>query len=89
VRGHPPGVRNGLLRRWPAACSEWTCRPACFRPPRRHAPAAVLAAGDAAVLPLRDQVADLTLAAHMLYHVPDPQTAVGELRRVTRRAGRC
>jgi SAM-dependent methyltransferase len=54
---------------------------------RRHAPAAWLTAGDAAVLPLRDRAADLTLAAHMLYHVPDPRAAVRELRRVTRPGG--
>jgi SAM-dependent methyltransferase len=32
--------------------------------------------------------ADLTLAMHMLYHVPDPVLAVRELRRVTRPGGR-
>ncbi len=54
---------------------------------RRHAPAASLTAGDAAALPLRDRAADLTLAAHMLYHVADPRAAVRELRRVTRPGG--
>jgi SAM-dependent methyltransferase len=54
---------------------------------RRHAPAAALTAGDAAALPLRDHAVSLTLAAHMLYHVPDPDAAVGELRRVTRPGG--
>jgi SAM-dependent methyltransferase len=50
--------------------------------------AAALVAGDAAALPLRDGSADLTLAMHMLYHVPDPAAAVRELRRVTRPRGR-
>jgi SAM-dependent methyltransferase len=54
---------------------------------RRRAPAAALAAGDAAALPVRDQAASLTLAAHMLYHVPGLHVAVGELRRVTRPDG--
>ena len=54
---------------------------------RRRAPAAALAAADAAALPVREHAASLTLAAHMLYHVPDPRAAVGELRRVTRPAG--
>jgi SAM-dependent methyltransferase len=55
---------------------------------RNRAPAAVLAAGDAAALPLRDEASGLTLAMHMLYHVPDPRAAVRELRRTTRRGGR-
>lgn len=44
--------------------------------------------GDAQGLPLADAVADLTLAMHVLYHVPGKQTAVGELRRVTKPTGR-
>jgi SAM-dependent methyltransferase len=47
-----------------------------------------LAGGDATALPLRDRAADLTLAAHMLYHVPEPADALRELRRVTRPGGR-
>lgn len=54
---------------------------------RRHAPAAAVTAGDAAALPLRDHAVSLTLAAHMLYHVPDPHAAVRELRRITRPGG--
>ncbi len=51
------------------------------------APGARLAVGDAAALPLACGVADVTLAPHMLYHVPDPRAAVAELRRVTRPGG--
>jgi ubiquinone/menaquinone biosynthesis C-methylase UbiE len=47
-----------------------------------------LIAADATALPLPDGSADLTLAMHMLYHVPDPLQAVRELRRVTRPGGR-
>ena len=54
---------------------------------RRRAPAAALTAGDAAALPMRDHAAILTLAAHMLYHVPDLRAAIKELRRVTRPDG--
>lgn len=55
---------------------------------RGRAPSAALLAADVSALPLADGVADLTLAMHMLYHVPDPLLAVRELRRVTRRGGR-
>jgi SAM-dependent methyltransferase len=54
---------------------------------RSRAPYAILAAGDAAALPLRDGVSDLTLAAHMLYHLPQPAAAIRELRRITRPGG--
>lgn len=54
---------------------------------RSRAPAAILAAGDAASLPLRDEVSDLTLAVHMLYHLPRPPAAVRELHRITRPGG--
>jgi ubiquinone/menaquinone biosynthesis C-methylase UbiE len=47
-----------------------------------------LACADATALPLRGGAADLTLAAHMLYHVPEPADALRELRRVTRPGGR-
>jgi SAM-dependent methyltransferase len=59
-----------------------------LRAARNRAPAAGLLAGDADALPLRDGACDLTLAMHMLYHVPGPLAAVRELRRVTRRDGR-
>jgi ubiquinone/menaquinone biosynthesis C-methylase UbiE len=52
------------------------------------APPVTLVNADATALPLRDGAADLTLAAHMLYHVPDPAEALAELRRVTRKGGR-
>jgi ubiquinone/menaquinone biosynthesis C-methylase UbiE len=49
---------------------------------------AALANADVSVLPLRDSTADLVLAPHMLYHVPDPAAGLRELRRVTRPGGR-
>jgi len=54
---------------------------------RGRAPGASLVAGDAAALPLRDNASGLTLAMHMLYHVPEPLAAVRELRRITHPAG--
>ena len=38
--------------------------------------------GDAERLPVRDGAADVALAMHMLYHVPDIPRAIAELRRV-------
>lgn len=55
---------------------------------RGQSPGAGLAVGDAVALPLRDGAADLTLAMHMLYHLPDPAAAIAELRRVTKPGGR-
>lgn len=53
----------------------------------RAASSARLIIGDAAALPVRDVAADVCLAMHMLYHVPDPLAAVRELRRITRPGG--
>ncbi len=50
--------------------------------------AVALAAADASVLPLRDGTVGFALAAHMLYHVPEPAGALRELARVTRPGGR-
>lgn len=48
-----------------------------------------LVAGDAVALPFSQGSFDVVLAAHMLYHVTDRQTAVLELRRVLAACGRC
>jgi SAM-dependent methyltransferase len=55
---------------------------------RSRAPRAALLVADAAALPVRDGATGLTLAMHMLYHVPEPDRAVRELRRITRPGGR-
>jgi SAM-dependent methyltransferase len=55
---------------------------------RRRAPAARLLEADAGLIPLATGSSELTLAAHMLYHMPDPQATSRELRRVTRPGGR-
>lgn len=54
---------------------------------RAQSPTAGFAVGDAATLPLRTGAVDVTLAMHMLYHLPDPAAAVAELRRVTKPGG--
>jgi SAM-dependent methyltransferase len=53
----------------------------------QRAQAAALISADAARLPLADRAAHVALAMHMLYHVPDRQAAVRELRRITRPDG--
>lgn len=45
------------------------------------------AVADVTRLPLPDGSADAALAMHMLYHVPDPDAALAELRRVLRPGG--
>lgn len=55
---------------------------------RTAAPGATVLRGDAARLPLADGCAEVTLAPHMLYHVPDALSAITELRRVTKPGGR-
>ena len=48
-----------------------------------------LVCGDAQQIPFADGAFDVVLAPHMLYHVPDREAAARELRRITRRGGRC
>lgn len=45
--------------------------------------------GDVRQLPVRTAAFDVVLAPHMLYHVDDRRSAVGELRRALRPGGRC
>ena len=51
------------------------------------APVPPLVNADAEGLPFADAAADVVLAMHMLYHVPDIPQAVAELRRVLRPGG--
>lgn len=44
---------------------------------------------DAQQIPFADDSFDVVIANHMLYHVPDVDTALAEIRRVLRPAGRC
>lgn len=44
---------------------------------------------DVAALPVCDGAVDVVLAVHMLYHVPDRETAIRELRRVLAAGGTC
>jgi SAM-dependent methyltransferase len=48
---------------------------------------ALTAMADAQALPLRDGSVDIVLSLHMLYHVPNLNQAISELRRVLRPSG--
>lgn len=48
-----------------------------------NVPTATLTVADAQQVPVADRSADITLAMHMLYHVPDIEAAVAEARRIT------
>jgi SAM-dependent methyltransferase len=54
---------------------------------RSAVPPAGVAVGDAQQLPVANARADVILAPHMLFHVPDRAAAAAEFRRVTRPAG--
>ena len=54
---------------------------------RSAVPAVGVAVGDAQHLPMANGEADVILAPHMLFHVPDRAAAAAEFRRVTRPAG--
>jgi SAM-dependent methyltransferase len=54
---------------------------------RGAVPRVGLTVGDAQRLPMADGGADVVLAPHMLFHVPDRPAAAAEFRRVTRSAG--
>jgi ubiquinone/menaquinone biosynthesis C-methylase UbiE len=61
--------------------------PGMLHSARRLAGADPLLVIDAQALPFRDDSFDVTLAMHMLYHVPDRAIAIAELRRVLRAGG--
>ncbi len=44
---------------------------------------------DAQVLPFPDRSFDAVIANHMLYHIPNPSTALREIRRVLKPGGAC
>jgi SAM-dependent methyltransferase len=82
-----PGMLHAARDRIARATSSVPGPPASApaAPGQGAAPGLVVA--DASALPLPAGATDLTMAPHMLYHVPDPAAAVRELRRVTRPGG--
>ena len=83
------GCGNGEYLR---ALARWPVRAAgCDRSMGmlRAAACPALLNADVAALPVRDGVFDVVLAVHMLYHVPDREAAVRELRRVLAPGGVC
>ena len=61
--------------------------PGMLQSARPLAGAAPLLVVDAQALPFADNSLDVTLAMHMLYHVPDRRVAIAEMRRVLRPDG--
>jgi SAM-dependent methyltransferase len=61
--------------------------PGILRAARSRAGSELLLVADAETLPFADDSFDVTLAMHMLYHVPDRAHAIAELRRVLRPGG--
>jgi len=55
---------------------------------RTLGPRAMLAVGDAARLPFRSRTFDLALSLSALHYWPEPEAALGEIRRVLRPGGR-
>jgi SAM-dependent methyltransferase len=88
--GPGDSARSGVAAPVGAAALDGVAAPVGAAPPEPAGSPGVVAliAADATALPLPDGVADLTLAMHMLYHVPDPSQAVRELLRITRPGGR-
>jgi SAM-dependent methyltransferase len=65
----------GMLREAHARAASASLDVACIR-------------GSAELLPVASAACDRVLAAHMLYHVPDQQAALREMRRILRPGGR-
>jgi ubiquinone/menaquinone biosynthesis C-methylase UbiE len=61
--------------------------PGMLEAARSNAPSASLLVGDAQRLPFVDGSFDRVLAMHMLYHVPDRDLALSEIRRALRPGG--
>ncbi|MFN2544010.1 MAG: class I SAM-dependent methyltransferase [Actinomycetota bacterium] len=68
-------LSDGMLKETRAATSDLSCR-------------VDVAAIDAQAVALPDASVDVVVAAHMLYHVPDRERALGEIRRVLGPEGR-
>ena len=75
-------------RRHPGPVLGLDLSPGMLQAARPRAPLARLVNGDAAVIPMRNASSDVTIAMHMIYHVPEPAAAIRELRRVTKPGGR-
>lgn len=54
---------------------------------RRRAPGARLVLGDARQLPFASDAFDLVICTEVLEHIPEPERAINEIRRVTRVGG--
>ena len=70
-----------------ARCAAWISRTGCWTRRAYARSDGALLVGDAQRLPFADGSFDCVLAMHMLYHVPDRDLALAEIRRVLRPGG--
>jgi SAM-dependent methyltransferase len=75
----PPGVRLLLSDRSAAMCQALR---------RLGVPGLLVAQADAAQVPAASACADVVIASHMLYHLPEPDAALAEMARLIRPEGR-
>jgi SAM-dependent methyltransferase len=83
------GCGNGMYLRAAAGRGAWAAGCDLSMGMLRSAAHPALFRADVARLPIRDSAFDVVLAVHMLYHVPDRETAIRELRRVLAAGGVC
>lgn len=87
ARGHAGRLLGADLSAGMLAVARQTVQQTVQQTGQQPGRACGVVMADASVLPLADGVADVTLAPHMLYHVPDRRAAVREFRRITRPGG--
>ncbi len=91
--GCGPGGYHASLQRGGAIVMAVDASPGMVREARARGASSTyhrvqLAQADAQALPFLGETFDRVLAAHMLYHVPDREAALRDMRRVLRRRGR-
>ncbi len=83
-----PALRQAVGRRGAVIAIDVTPEMLHQAHPKCQAARAALVLADARRLPLADASADAVFAAGLVNHLPDAESGLGELARVTRRGGR-